>query len=57
MWVELEQNSVKRLLEEKRQVILSDSYGEIILDTNFVKRTDTLNKTTYSDGSWIEKTG
>ena len=55
LWAELEQNKVIRLLEDKRQIVLGDSNGDVILDSKYVRRTDKFNKTTYSNGSWIKR--
>ncbi len=56
LWVEVEKNKVKRLLEDKSQIVLFDSKGEeVILDAKYVKRTDSKNVTTYSNGSWFER--
>ena len=56
LWVEVEKNKVKRLFEDRSQIVLFDSNGEeVILDAEYVKRTNSRNVTTYSNGSWFER--
>jgi hypothetical protein len=55
LWVELENNKVKRLLEDKSQIVLFDTNGAVILDSKYIKRIDKMNKTTYSNGAWFER--